>query len=81
MASSTCPNIYFDLFLGCVYCSDLLFSIRKPVVVVTFCPLLVRRSLHQNMVLSSLVVDVLLNVAYFSGLMRYLWLRFQNISC
>jgi hypothetical protein len=30
----------------------MLFSIRKPVVVVTFCPLSVRRSLHQRMVLS-----------------------------
>jgi hypothetical protein len=34
-----------------------LFSIRKPTVVVTFYPLLVRRSLHQRVVLSSLVVD------------------------
>jgi hypothetical protein len=42
-----------------------LFSIRKPtvvvvvvvVVVVKFFPLLVRRSLHQRMVLSSLVID------------------------
>jgi hypothetical protein len=38
-------------------CSGLLFSMRKPVAVDTFCPLSVRRSLHQSMVLPSLVVD------------------------